>query len=408
MSRPVRLHCGIEGCLCLGFVLSKDSDEDCQCGHKECFHHVGQAKATWAVGAGLSDSDEQQFRFATAITQPFASAGNAYRNAFISYVKSIAKEFPQALEKWPYFAPYISICQGSGSGKTKLILSCDAEFLIIYICTREPGMSGVPGRTDIPADLLTLTCDVDADYRRFFIALFSTLQSMQAEMQGEPTPQSWNSYVLKHSTFWAKVKHKFEELSEAHRKSVGADHVAIGKQLREQYLSWRQRLPEQLRSREVLVAFDEARSLLKPTKSNSQSSLFRQLRRALKCFDDAKFVAVFMDTTCRLHNFLPVKSADPSMKDIATGSKLPDPFYHIGTLGVVPLDPVFAGAQFWRSYGEVQAIVLGATASSVSVVYNPLQLAFYTLTPFYLLAIVMQLFLSRALAREEKAARAVS
>lgn len=36
---------------------------------------------------------------------------------------------------------------------------------------------------------------------------------------------------------------------------------------------------------------------------------------------------------------------------------------------------------------------------------NPLQLAFYTLTPFYLLAIVMHLFLSRALAREEKAAR---
>lgn len=36
---------------------------------------------------------------------------------------------------------------------------------------------------------------------------------------------------------------------------------------------------------------------------------------------------------------------------------------------------------------------------------NPLQLAFYTLAPFYVLAIVMHLFLSRALAREEKAAR---
>ena len=37
---------------------------------------------------------------------------------------------------------------------------------------------------------------------------------------------------------------------------------------------------------------------------------------------------------------------------------------------------------------------------------NPLQLAFYTLTPFYLLAIVMHLFLARALGREEKAALA--
>lgn len=37
---------------------------------------------------------------------------------------------------------------------------------------------------------------------------------------------------------------------------------------------------------------------------------------------------------------------------------------------------------------------------------NPLQLAFYTLAPFYVLAIVMHLFLSRALGREEKAARA--
>ena len=33
---------------------------------------------------------------------------------------------------------------------------------------------------------------------------------------------------------------------------------------------------------------------------------------------------------------------------------------------------------------------------------NPLQLAFYTLAPFYVLAIVMHLFLSRALGREEK------
>ncbi len=36
---------------------------------------------------------------------------------------------------------------------------------------------------------------------------------------------------------------------------------------------------------------------------------------------------------------------------------------------------------------------------------NPVQLGFYTLAPFYLLAIVMFLFLARALGREEKAAR---
>lgn len=38
---------------------------------------------------------------------------------------------------------------------------------------------------------------------------------------------------------------------------------------------------------------------------------------------------------------------------------------------------------------------------------NPLQLAFYTLAPFYLLAIVMHLFLSRALGREEMAGKGV-
>lgn len=39
---------------------------------------------------------------------------------------------------------------------------------------------------------------------------------------------------------------------------------------------------------------------------------------------------------------------------------------------------------------------------------NPLQLGFYTLAPFYVLAIVMFLFLMRALGREEKAARAAA
>lgn len=36
---------------------------------------------------------------------------------------------------------------------------------------------------------------------------------------------------------------------------------------------------------------------------------------------------------------------------------------------------------------------------------NPLQPGFYSLTPFYALAIVIYLFLSRALAHEERAAR---
>jgi len=39
---------------------------------------------------------------------------------------------------------------------------------------------------------------------------------------------------------------------------------------------------------------------------------------------------------------------------------------------------------------------------------NPLQLAFYTLAPFYVLAIVMHLFLSRALGREQGAAKAAA
>lgn len=39
---------------------------------------------------------------------------------------------------------------------------------------------------------------------------------------------------------------------------------------------------------------------------------------------------------------------------------------------------------------------------------NPLQLAFYTLAPFYVLAVVMHLFLARALGREEKAAKATA
>lgn len=39
---------------------------------------------------------------------------------------------------------------------------------------------------------------------------------------------------------------------------------------------------------------------------------------------------------------------------------------------------------------------------------NPLQLGFYCLTPFYALAIVLYLFLSRALAHEERAARPIS
>ena len=39
---------------------------------------------------------------------------------------------------------------------------------------------------------------------------------------------------------------------------------------------------------------------------------------------------------------------------------------------------------------------------------NPLQLAFYTLVPFYALAVFMFVLLMRALGREEKLARAIA
>ena len=79
MARPIRLHCGIEGCLGLGFVFAKDSDEDCQCGHKECFHHVGQAKLTKSVAprtSNLSYKSSQQ-QLSEAVRKTFSPAAKA-------------------------------------------------------------------------------------------------------------------------------------------------------------------------------------------------------------------------------------------------------------------------------------------------------------------------------------------
>ncbi|CAG8701567.1 9788_t:CDS:1, partial [Ambispora gerdemannii] len=92
------------------------------------------------------------------------------------YVDVFFRHLEQCTIEWTpekFYAPYISLVQASGTGKSRLLreLAFEKDVLVVYICLRDSITRGYPNRSII-ADVITKKDTSETYYLTFLLALF--------------------------------------------------------------------------------------------------------------------------------------------------------------------------------------------------------------------------------------------
>jgi hypothetical protein len=268
---------------------------------------------------------------------------NAFKNTLIKpredYVDVFFRHLEQCASIWTpqqFYAPYTSLIQASGTGKSRLLreLAFEKDVFVVYICLRDSESRGYPKRSII-ADVLTGQAFPEAHYLTFLSALFgvcSEFFDQQLRKNAENicgrvfdifiSDKDDEMFELQ-NTFWNNVSEQMK-LQETSNKPVS---VVVG-ELENRYKDLMITLKNLSNpsSFKMLLALDEAGVLI--DRKNNKGN-FYHLRRALQAIPhggDACFMALFTDTLSRVSNFSPAKRHDPSAR-VGDGERLYKPFY---------------------------------------------------------------------------------
>ena len=210
--------------------------------------------------------------------------------AFFQRIEELHKWHTEKAERDSYLAPYFSLIQSSGMGKTRLFVECRARLGGFKdVCCKTILCTPIPVKSEDYFDL-----EIDA----------KGLQTLQGD--DKALLQKVNDIIDKLNTLIESTEEKF-----------------------------------------VVMLFDEAQGLMVGTDTEGIRSLpFRRIRWWLRERRNKEVVAVFAGTTAKLSNFFPV---DPPMAQVSRAPKLTyknyeegdsdkdkklyDPFFALNTIG---------------------------------------------------------------------------
>ncbi|KAL7747086.1 hypothetical protein RI367_007582 [Sorochytrium milnesiophthora] len=237
-----------------------------------------------------------------------------------------------------YFAPYTSIVQSSGCGKSRLIKElANEDMWVFYICLRErssnvtPGAAGYPCRSTIAdheafSPVTTAVNDCRDNCCYLLAACMTHLTELVEENRTNPIEflkkqLAYDENFVSGGEFWKQVQKVEMQLlatpqqtptqprSEKEKKqmlSQRAEDILEGAYTQPQRALARRTTIKHKRC-SVLIAFDEARILTQ--KPLSSGTVFERLRSALSALrrpvGSHRCFAVFIDTMSRLSNFQP-------------------------------------------------------------------------------------------------------
>lgn len=242
-----------------------------------------------------------------------------------------------------YHAPYFAVIQGSGAGKTTMVMHCQGDdMLVLYLCLRKRGASGLPPRS-AGADLFLRLHTVE-EYRWFYVSVIKVLQDLIA---GEVHQAQGRQNVLQYlhdvamgleseGKFWDLVDKKYhlprKQLSTA-GKEVDMALLAL----------WSSHPSLKSNPPQLVFALDEARALTTTsidasTRSDSatkiavvsaEHTLFAMWRRSIQISygRSRSLFFVLMDTSSTVGNFYPAPDNDPSARVVSRAAHLFPPFY---------------------------------------------------------------------------------
>jgi len=234
-----------------------------------------------------------------------------------------------------FAAPYLSLCQSSGMGKTATALQLRYRgYLLYYICLRSPSSSGEPGPT-LPISEYLCSLSSKVHVLQFFLACFSVFRKQWLNRYGADSVDTFHQSFGEESVydFWKEVS---DQSSAAQRETP--DEVTLEGKCREAVDTLLQEINSTgcAQKKGVIFVFDEARTLLEPIvppQGSPPLNVFRLVRRALKAFSGGNLAALFMDTTSKVANFSPSEEFDPSLRVPEGGVKLFPPFTTFPTFG---------------------------------------------------------------------------
>jgi len=235
---------------------------------------------------------------------------------FTKYIFKCLTTFQRSKDS--YFAPYVTLVQSSGYGKSRLLRETAKQVVTLYVCLRPDPSSGYPRRT------------VKAEQ-----ALFGDLSAIKNRFD-YVTVLIKRLGLLCHNA--VRMKHQLVDSKESEASIVGDKRDKIIQSA----LFPSERNPEvwdlkeidykvsvDLQESPIILALDEARELLKPIEDLGVSR-FRLLREALRAFskdvETQKYglIAVFVDTNSKIHNFTPTLQDDHSARE---GSEVDEMYY---------------------------------------------------------------------------------
>ncbi|CAG8744728.1 17293_t:CDS:2, partial [Dentiscutata heterogama] len=231
-----------------------------------------------------------------------------------------------------YYAPYTTLIQASGVGKSKLLINVAEEIMSVYCCLRKSESSGYPPRSDIAKMLIkefNNEQDAKTTYLAYICACFQKMQDFSGDCK------KWlDEHTNKNlqGNFWRDVENRMKNIKD-HLMTCSTDSETTD--LVEKYLVKKNTVIKREGPVKYLFAFDEASTLVgnkDGSKNVGKISPFYYIRRALILLPKgAGIFAVFTDTHSNISTFSPAYYLDPSKRVAEEKFKLFAPFYLLDT-----------------------------------------------------------------------------
>ncbi|EFP78977.1 uncharacterized protein PGTG_04933 [Puccinia graminis f. sp. tritici CRL 75-36-700-3] len=285
-----------------------------------------------------------------------------------------------------YKAPFTAVIGPTMSGKTRLIMELAKKVPVVYICLRPEESTGLPSRSKLADYLLPekRPTDLKLHYTNVLIAIFQAVadyfkspEIVKRDQESQLTSWYEHSFPTDGKTdtgeFAAQVQVKMDTL----QKLDGNKGFPALKRALADYSELRITQDDRLK---IILAIDEARSMLK-LKDGSEDSPFCVFRRVLSQIPSAHgFFALFTDTTSRVANFCPSLKYDQSARLHDLGWDLFAPIYQLQTLDLFAYKPktwkefvsptrlMSYGAPFYGPYFRQAEMELGTIAAISQVI----------------------------------------
>ncbi|GBC10354.1 hypothetical protein RclHR1_09560008 [Rhizophagus clarus] len=268
-------------------------------------------------------------------------------NAFhVNYQGSALDTFYERLilfhDEWrnretPY-APYLTIIQSSGSGKTRLVGELRTKgVFVLYICKRQQNSSGYPILTPYAQQIFEKIRD-----NKFVVLLSEAIKLIKNNNWNEG--EFWElqvkaEYENTRTQFWKRVLESVESLSQHNNLLSNKDFVKD--------------LFDKDSPISVVCCIDEAHELLERTSITNDETYFVRWRRQIRNIMWHGFFNVLLSTNGKVGNFLP-----PEIKDTHS-ARMHEYFLFPAYLDVHTIDVLARIAPPGKSYDPQRALYLG-------------------------------------------------